>query len=333
MKRSLLILAFALALAAPVTFAQATATTHAAVGTWTWPGGARRVLRADRVVEVYDARGAAEPAARYIPIDPATVDIKYADGHFARARVQADGSLAVTARSLTGEVQEFRVQRAGSAPPAEPATVTPPPRPPAPPGPVPVRVPAPADSPLPGVWHHLGDSRQEPVVVLADGTLFTVKVNGRWTYDPASRQLRVTWDQSPARMFLLSADGERVVQSDGTNQWRRWTEPVQRLRNRTILPAGVALTNLVVGDWCRQPDAANGLYVYGRDGQVVKYENAARERVANRARYYLFRDDALLVVRWPDTWRDYLPLPPGRRDWKGWNNRGDELVRLRHNPR
>jgi hypothetical protein len=73
--------------------------------------------------------------------------------------------------------------------------------------------------------------------------------------------------------------------------------------------------------------------VYGPDGQVVKYENAAaRERVANRARYYLFRDDALLVVRWPDTWRDYLPLPPGRRDWKGWNNRGEEIVRLRHNP-
>jgi hypothetical protein len=199
--------------------------------------------------------------------------------------------------------------------------------------PVPVRVPAPADSPIPGLWHHLGDSRKEPLVVLADGTLFSILAEGQWTYAPASRQLSVTWDQAPARLFQLSTDGERLVQSNGTNQWRRWTDPVQRLRNRTVLPAAAALTNLVVGDWIRPPDGAKGLYVHGPDGRIVKYDNAARGREAGRARYFIFRDDALMVVRWQGEWRDYLPLPPPRGEWTGWNNRGEEIVRLRHNPR
>jgi hypothetical protein len=165
-------------------------------GTWAWPSGARRVLRADRVVEVYDARGAAEPAARYLPIDPATVDIKYADGHFARCRVQADGSLAVTARSLAGEVQVFRVQRAGCGG-ARGACCQCPPRPrrpPAPPGPVPARVPAPADSPLPG---RVASSGRQPARAAwwcwRTARCSAVLAEGRWTYArglaPAARHL------------------------------------------------------------------------------------------------------------------------------------------------
>ena len=84
---------------------------HPVLGSWDWPGGARRVIHADRSAETFDNLGAPGASARCMFIDAATVDLKYDDGHFERCRVQEDGSLLVTSRPRGGNPIEFRAQR------------------------------------------------------------------------------------------------------------------------------------------------------------------------------------------------------------------------------
>jgi hypothetical protein len=191
---------------------------------------------------------------------------------------------------------------------------------------------APVDAPVMGVWQPLNMRSNWPVVVLSDRTAFSPTHDGAWTYQASTREFVVTWRGLPPVCYRLAADGERLREAGGTNQWRRWADAAQRARNRARLPDAAALTNLVAGDWTRGPDAGGGLYACLPGGQVVKFKDATRGSVMNRGHFFIFREEGLAVVRWADIWRDYFPLPPGRSEWAGWNNRGEAVVRMRSKP-